>query len=312
MPRPREKLAPLQRTVEKSPLLDIVIVVSNGDREHLRTCLVSLQRHPLTLGATTVHVVDNASQDRIDAMVADEFPYVRYQRLNRNSGFPTANNIGLRARSGRYALVLNPDTEFIEDSLDHLIRVMEERPEIGMCGCRLVRRDGSFDHAAKRSFPTPTSALAHFSGIGRRPSASAILAQYRAPQVGEHEAGEVDAVNGAFMLARDEAISDVGLLDESYWLYQEDLDWCYRFKQRGWTVWYDGGTTVIHVKGGSTVRRGHRGLRHNYAFHRNMARFYRKFYAGRRFIVDGAVYAAIWTKFLISASRSAIARRSIT
>lgn len=312
MPRPREEPAPLRHTVETSPLLDIVIVVSNGDREHLRTCLVSLQRHPLTLGATTVHVVDNASQDRIDAMVADEFPYVRYQRLNRNSGFPTANNIGLRARSGRYALVLNPDTEFIEDSLDRLIRLMEERPEIGMCGCRLVRRDGSFDHAAKRSFPTPTSALAHFSGIGRRPSASAILAQYRAPQVGEHEAGEVDAVNGAFMLARDEAISDVGLLDESYWLYQEDLDWCYRFKQRGWTVWYDGGTTVIHVKGGSTVRRGHRGLRHNYAFHRNMARFYRKFYAGRRFIVDGAVYAAIWTKFLISASRSAIARRSIT
>ena len=297
--------------MDESPLLDIVIVVSNGDREHLRTCLTSLRQHPLTLGATTVHVIDNASEDQIDAMVAAEFPEVRYQRLNRNSGFPTANNIGLGARSGRYALVLNPDTEFVEASLDYLIRLMEGRPDTGMCGCRLVRRDGSFDHAAKRSFPTAVSALAHFSGIGRRPSASESLAQYRAPQVDEHGSGEVDAVNGAFMLARDEAIADVGLFDEAYWLYMEDLDWCYRFKQSGWTIWYDGGTTVIHVKGGSTVRRGHRGLRHNYAFHRNMVRFYRKFYAGRRSVVDAAVYAAIWTKFAISAIRSAIARRSI-
>jgi N-acetylglucosaminyl-diphospho-decaprenol L-rhamnosyltransferase len=295
----------------ESPLLDIVIVVSNGDREHLRTCLTSLQRHPLTLGETTVHVVDNASQDQIDAMVAAEFPYVRYQRLNHNSGFPTANNIGLHARSGRYALVLNPDTEFVEDSLDHLIRLMEERPDIGMTGCRLVRRDGSFDHAAKRSFPTRMSALAHFTGVGRSPSASARLAQYRTPALDEHGTGEVDAVNGAFMLVRGEAITDVGLFDEAYWLYMEDLDWCYRFKQAGWTIWYDGGTTVIHVKGGSTVRRGHRGLRHNYAFHRSMARFYRKFYARRRSIADGAVYAAIWTKFVVSAIRSAVARRSI-
>jgi GT2 family glycosyltransferase len=292
-------------------LLDIVIVVSNGDREHLRTCLTSLQQHPLTLGETTVHVIDNASQDQIDAMVAADFADVRYQRLDRNAGFPTANNIGLRASSGRYALVLNPDTEFVEDSLDYLVRLMEARPDVGMCGCRLVRRDGSFDHAAKRSFPTPVSALAHFTGIGRRPAASAELAQYRAPEVDEHGAGEVDAVNGAFMFVRDEAVADVGLFDEAYWLYMEDLDWCYRFRQSGWKIWYDGGTTVIHVKGGSTVRRGHRGLRHNYAFHRNMARFYGKFYAGRRHLVDGAVYSAIWTKFVISAIRSAIARRSI-
>lgn len=295
----------------ETPLLDIVIVVSNRDQEHLRTCLTSLQQHPLTLGPTTVHVVDNASQDRIDEMVAAEFPDVRYQRLDTNAGFPTANNIGLRASCGRYALVLNPDTEFIEDSLDHLIRLMEERPDVGMCGCRLVRRDGSFDHAAKRSFPTRASALAHFIGIGRRPSASASLAQYRAPDVDEHGAGEVDAVNGAFMLVRHEAMADVGLFDEAYWLYMEDLDWCYRFKQSGWTIWYDGTTTVIHVKGGSTVRRGHRGLRHNYAFHRSMARFYGKFYARRRSIADGAVYAAIWTKFLIAAIRSTVARRSI-
>ena len=125
-----------------------------------------------------------------------------------------------------------------------------------MVGCRLVRRDGSFDHAAKRSFPTPLSALAHFTGVGRRANAPRALAQYRAPDLDEYASGEVDAVNGAFMLVRRAAMDEVGLLDEGYWFYMEDLDWCYRFKQHGWKVWYDGGTTVIHVKGGATVRLG--------------------------------------------------------
>src|SRR5207247_599319 len=86
------------------------------------------------------------------------------------------------------------------------------------------------------------------------------LAQYRAPEVPEDGAGEVDAVNGAFMLVRRAALDEVGLLDEEYWVYMEDLDWCYRFKQHGWVVWYDGTRTVIHVKGGGTKRRAYRAL----------------------------------------------------
>ena len=171
-----------------------------------------------------------------------------------------------------------------------------------------VRRDGSFDHAAKRSFPTPISAFGHFSGIGRRYGASARLAQYRAPEVDEFGAGEVDAVNGAFMLVRRRAFEEVGVFDEAYWLYMEDLDWCYRFKQHGWKVWYDGTVSVIHAKGGGTKRRGHRSLRHNYAFHRSMARFYRKFYAGRRPLFDWLIYFAIGGKFTASAMRGAVAR----
>jgi N-acetylglucosaminyl-diphospho-decaprenol L-rhamnosyltransferase len=180
---------------------------------------------------------------------------------------------------------------------------MERRPDIGMSGCRLVLRDGSLDHAAKRSFPTPLGALAHFTG---RASA------YTAPELDEHEAGEVDAVNGAFMLVRREAMLDVGLLDEAYWLYMEDLDWCYRFHQKGWKVWYDGGATIVHVKGGVSKVKRHRGLRSNVAFHRGMGRFYRKFQAGRRPFLDGAVYLGIGGKLVVSATRSAIARRSIT
>ena len=188
-------------------------------------------------------MVDNASADGTPEMVSQRFPEVKLTALDWNAGFSRANNLALAQSSAPYVLLLNPDTEAVEPFLDALVELMESRPEVGICGCRLVRRDGSFDHAAKRSFPTPLSALAHFSGAGRRGGAPAALAQYRAPEVDERGSGEVDAVNGAFMLVRRSAIEDVGPLDEGYWLYMEDLDWCRRFKDHGWKVWYEGSVT---------------------------------------------------------------------
>ena len=153
---------------------------------------------------------------------------------------------------------------------------MAEHDDVGICGCRLELEDGTFDHAAKRSFPTPVSALGHFVGIGRR-RATGRLAAYRAPAV---EAGPVDAVNGAFMLMRRNALEEVGLFDEGYWMYMEDLDLCYRFAQAGWLTWYEPSATVIHIKAGTSGK--NRKPRLNYAFHYGMFRFYRTHYAGGR------------------------------
>jgi N-acetylglucosaminyl-diphospho-decaprenol L-rhamnosyltransferase len=291
-------------------VLDIVVVNSTGGRDLLRACLASLERHPASAGQV-VWVVDNASTDGAPGMVRSEFPDVRLVELDGNYGFCVANNVALRQTEAPYVLVLNPDTEIREGVLDHMPAVMEERPEVGMAGCRLEMRDGTFDHAAKRSFPTPLGALAHFLRVGRSDRAPAWLKQYRAPELGEREQGPVDSLNGAFMLVRREALEQVGLLDERYWLYMDDLDWCFRFKQKGWKVWYDGAVTVMHVKGGTTVRKRHRGLRHNVAFHRSMGRFYRKFYAGRRPLVDAVIYVAIVGKLAISVARSSLARRSL-
>lgn len=259
----------------------------------------------------TVHVVDNASTDGTPELVRAEFPEVVLHALDWNSGFCVANNLVLRDSRADFVLVLNPDTEIYAGALDHMLRVMRARPDIGMSSCRLAQRDGTLDHAAKRSFPTPLGALAHFVGVGRGKRAPAWLAQYRAPELGEYEAGEVDAVNGAFMLVRREALQDVGLLDEAYWLYMDDLDWCFRFKRKGWKVWYDGAVTVKHIKGGTTVRKRHRGLRHNVAFHRSMGRFYRKFYAGRMPLFDVVIYFAIMGKLAVAVTRSAVARGSL-
>jgi GT2 family glycosyltransferase len=256
-----------------------------------------------------VHLVDNASADGTPDMVEEEFPQVRVHRLDWNAGFPVANNVALREVTGPYVLLLNPDTETYEGAIDHMVAVMEYRRDVGVSSCRLEKRDGTLDHAAKRSFPTPLGAVGHFTGVGRRIGGR--LGQYRAPELGEYEAGEVDAVNGAFMLVRKTAMDEVGLLDEGYWIYAEDLDWCLRFKRKGWKVWYDGSVSSMHVKGGATKKRAHRGLQHNLGFHRSMGRFYRKFYAGRNPLLDTAVYTGITTKLAVSITRSTIARRSL-
>jgi N-acetylglucosaminyl-diphospho-decaprenol L-rhamnosyltransferase len=300
--------------VTEPGLLEIVVVTSAGGRELLRACLASLERHPAG-GGQRVWVVDNASRDGTAEMVRAEFPSVRLVELDGNYGFCVANNVAIRQTEAPYVLVLNPDTEVGEGALDHMLELMDRRPDVGMSGCRLVMRDGTFDHAAKRSFPTPVGALAHFLRIGRSERAPEWLKQYRAPELGEFDSGPVDSLNGAFMLVRREALEQVGLLDEGYWLYMDDLDWCFRFKRAGWEVWYDGRVTALHVKGGTTVterrRSRHRGLRHNVAFHRSMGRFYRKFYAGRNPVLDAAVYVAILAKLGIAVTRSTVARRSL-
>jgi N-acetylglucosaminyl-diphospho-decaprenol L-rhamnosyltransferase len=283
--------------------LDVVIVAYQS-RELLRNCLTSLRQHRPEV-PTAIHVVDNGSTDGTAAMVRKEFPGVEIHEAAANLGFSRANNIAIARGGAKYVLVLNPDTRISDGGLDTLLALMEARPEIGICGCRLELEDGSVDHAAKRSFPTPLGALAHFTGIGRRRGAPARLAQYRAPDV---EAGPVDAVNGAFMLIRRSALEEVGLFDEGYWLYMEDLDLCYRFAQAGWVVWYEPSVTVVHVKAGSSGK--HRVPRLNYAFHYGMYRFYRTHYArDHARLFNAFIYTGIAAKLGVSLVRSAVNRR---
>jgi N-acetylglucosaminyl-diphospho-decaprenol L-rhamnosyltransferase len=284
------------------PSLDVVIV-SYRCEELLRDCLASLRDHA-PAGSMRVHVVDNASGDGTAEMVRREFPEVALTVNEDNLGFSVANNVGIAAGSAPYVLVLNPDTRITPGALDALLAVIEERSEVGMVGPRLELDDGSFDHASRRSFPTPLGALGHFTGLGRGARSPAALAQYRAPAV---QAGPVDAVNGAFMLIRRAALARVGGFDERYWMYMEDLDLCYRLAQAGWVTWYEPAVTVIHVKAGTSGQ--HRSLRLTYAFHYGMYRFYRDHYArDRNPLLNAAVYAGIAAKFAVAAVRSAVAR----
>ena len=273
--------------------LDVVIVAYRS-RDLVRRCLQSLHEHSPAV-PMHVFVVDNASNDGTAELVRRDFPTVDLETSTRNLGFSAANNRAIRRGSGDYVLALNPDTSITEGALDALLALMERHPEVGICGCRLVQENGEFDHAARRAFPTIVGALGHFSGVGRRTERGG-LAQYRAPDV---EGGPVDAVNGAFMLMRRRALEEVGLFDEGFWMYMEDLDLCYRFKQAGWTTWYEPSVTVMHVKAGTSGRL--RKPRLNYAFHYGMFRFYRKHYAAdASSAVNLSVYVGIALKLTVS------------
>jgi N-acetylglucosaminyl-diphospho-decaprenol L-rhamnosyltransferase len=285
-----------------SPALNVAIVAYRCEGM-LRECLQSLRSHPPSR-EMTVRVVDNASRDGTAEMVAREFPEVHLTVSRTNLGFGSASNLAIRRTTAPYLLFLNPDTRVTEGALDRLLDLMEEHREIGISGCRLQLDDGGFDHASKRAFPTPLSALGHFTGVGRRRD-KGILAAYRAPEI---EAGRVDAVNGAFMLIRREALEKVGVFDERYWMYMEDLDLCYRFAEAGWITWYEPSATVMHVKAGTSGPV--RSPRLNYAFHYGMFRFYRKHYASRRNVATNAVvYLGIVVKLLLSIARNAVRRR---
>jgi GT2 family glycosyltransferase len=273
-----------------SPVVDIVIV-SYRCADLLRSCLISLHEHAPRQDAR-LWVVDNNSLDGTVELVHTEFPDVELISSRTNLGFAAANNAAIRRGSAPYVLALNPDTQVTRGALDAMLDLMERDPSIGIAGCRLELEDGTFDHAARRAFPTIAGALGHFTGVGRRPTAPARLVQYRAPNV---ERGPVDAVNGAFMLMRRSALEKVGLFDEGYWMYMEDLDLCYRMAEAGWVTWYEPSVTVVHVKAGTSGK--YRSPRLNYAFHYGMLRFYRKHYARRHSpLANAVVYAGISAK----------------
>lgn len=294
-----------------------VVVVSHGAFDLLGRCLLSLREHPPRTASMRVSVIDSGSTDETPDRVAAEFPEVRLIRRG-NIGFSAANNLVLAeviaaVRGGEAAeapavLLLNPDTEVYEGTLDSSLARLRDDPGVGMVGCKLITEDGRLDHACKRSFPTPLAALAHFTGLGKLPNANAKLSQYRAPELGEDEPGPIDAINGAYMMVRPEALAQVGPLDEGYWLYMEDLDWCHRFWDAGWTVFYDPAGTALHVKGGSSPKR--RRPRQEIAFHRGMGRFYRRFEAPHRpAAMNFAVYCGILAKLGFALIRTSMSDR---
>lgn len=281
----------------RSPL-DVIIVTHNG-RALVQDCLDSL-RAEAELLPLNVTVVDNDSTDGLVELIRSAYG-LEAIATGGNLGFGKAANIGIQQTNAELVLLLNPDTVVPKGALVACVEALRARPWAGMLGCKLVRLDGSIDHACKRHIPTPLSALAYFARVrGRRFPSS-----YTADSLSYDDEGVVGAINGAFMLVRRAAIQDVGLFDEAYWMYGEDLDWCYRFDQHGWPVVYWPHATVIHVKAGISGTR--RSARLNFAFHQAMWIFYMKhFKSSYRAYMAASVFLAIWLKFSASLATNAL------
>lgn len=266
------------------------MIVSYNVAGMLRDCLRSL-RHDLELLSAEVFVVDNASADGSADMVEAEFPWVTLIRNEENRGFGAANNQALRLARGRYLLMLNPDTWVPPRALVEMVAFMDRRPDVGAAGPRLIRADGSLDLACRRTFPSPEVAFYRLSGLARLFPHSPRFARYNLLDTDPRDSMEVDSVVGAFMMVRKSVADRVGLLDEAFSMYGEDLDWAYRIKEAGHLVWYHGPVVVLHYKGESSRQRSDQALRW---FYDAMHVFYRKHYeATRPRVTTLAVHTAI-------------------
>jgi hypothetical protein len=264
-------------------MLDLgIVVVSYNTCELLRACLRSIYESRGDL-AYEVCVVDNASSDGSPEMVRAEFPQVRLISNADNVGYPRANNQGLRdfgftgggGGGPRFALLLNPDTELPPDALPRMVEFMAAHPRVGVAGPKLVGTDGRLDLACRRSFPDPAVSFYRIVGLSKLFPRSRRFGRYNLTYLDPDQPAEVDAVAGAFMLVRREAILDAGLLDEQFFMYGEDLDWAYRIKAAGWVVYYHPQVTVLHVKRAASRK----SARAQVEFYRAMDIFYRKHYA---------------------------------
>jgi len=270
-----------------------IIIVNWNTRDLLAQCLQSLQ-DTVRDASFEVWVVDNASSDDSVGMVRASFPQVHVIANTENAGFVYANNQAIARCQGRYVLLLNSDTQALPGALDQAVQFMDQHPHAGLAGARLINADQSFQ-ASYTPFPTLWREFLILSGLGRwlvRPS----FPSY-GPQTDRGPQQIQGYFEGAFMLARREALEQVGGLDERIFMYAEDVDWCYRFHQAGWQVWYLPHTPIMHYGGQSTKKR--RG-RMEAELYRSRIYFFHKHYGrGSALRLKALIYAATLPKILM-------------
>lgn len=256
-----------------------VSIVNYNSGECLLKCLKSLS--DLKEVDLEIFVVDNASFDESLKETREKFPKIHYIENSENVGFGMANNQVLKNLKTEYVLILNPDTEVVNGALQFMIQFMEDHPEVGAASCKVILDNGTLDWASHRGFPTPLSAFLYY-GLGND-------RLYHLTEKNLTETHEVDAISGAFFLTRKSILDNVGLFDEDYFMYGEDLDLCYRIKQAGFKVMYVPDVSIIHHKGVSSGLKTHSQdvttadletrIRSVNAFYKAMQTFYNKHYS---------------------------------
>ncbi|UOR05884.1 glycosyltransferase [Hymenobacter aerilatus] len=272
-----------------------VVIVSYNVCHFLEQALLSVRKAAARLGEPVeVFVVDNHSADGSVAMVRTRFPEVILLENKTNPGFSTANNQALRRARGQYVLLLNPDTVVEEDAFQQCCQFMDEHPEGGGMGVHMLDGQGRFLPESKRGLPTPWVAFYKVFGLAWLFPKSRTFGRYHLGYLSKEQTHEVDVLSGAFMLMRRQALDEVGLLDEDYFMYGEDIDLSYRLTQGGWKNYYYPGTRIIHYKGESTRRTS---INYVFVFYRAMVIFAGKHFApGKASVFSLLLNLAIWVR----------------
>lgn len=274
-----------------------IVIVNYNTKDLLKQTIESVINN--TKGIEyEIWVVDNSSKDGSVEMVQEEFKDVKLIASKENLGFPKGNNVAIKKATGRYILLLNSDTKVIGDNLQHCVSYMDQHEEIGALGCKVELPDGTLDHACKRGFPTPEASLYYFLKLNKIMKNKRKYGAYTASYLGEDEIGEVDALMGAFMMIPRTVIDKIGMLDEEFFMYGEDIDWCYRIKEAGYKIMYYPKEKIIHYKGSSSKKKK---AKTTYEFHRAMILFYRKHYNDKyNIFVKILVYIGVALRMILS------------
>lgn len=286
-----------------------IIIVSYNTKDLLRNTIKSVINTVERISYEII-LVDNNSKDGSVSMVKEEFPQVVLIENGENLGFPKGNNLGIKKAKGKYVLLLNSDTVVLYNTLDSCVEYMESNNNIGTLGCKVLLSSGELDHACKRGFPTPEASLYYLLKLDKLFPKVKKFGEYRLSYIGEDEESEIDSLTGAFMMVRREAIEKVGLLDESFFMYGEDLDWCYRIKEDGYKVLYYPKVSIIHYKGASSRKKRWKTL---YEFHRAMIIFYNKHYRVKyNFLVSLIVYIGVFLRLILALGLNLLKKGSRT
>jgi GT2 family glycosyltransferase len=270
------------------PEVDVSIcIVTLNARDYLRNCLISLQ-NDCSEYSREIIIVDNQSTDETLQMLRQEFRSVLVIENDKNEGFARPMNRAMRTAGGRYILLLNPDTLIPPKAIDILVRFMDEHLEAGVCGPKVLNEDGTLQKPCRRGDPTPLAVISYFTGLDRLFPHQKLFGGYLLGYLDEDEINQVGGVSGSCMLIRRNVIDKIGFLDEQFFAYQEDADFCRRARQTGFKVYYVPASHISHFggRGGSRVQP----VRAIISWHLSYLKYYRKHLASDYFFLFNWLY----------------------
>jgi GT2 family glycosyltransferase len=281
-------------------MTELSIIITNfNSKQYLYNCIASITSD---IGGTfeyEVIVVDDASNDGSQEMVREKFPAVMLISNDKNIGYIASNNKGIKMSKGHLILCLNNDTVIKKGAIKGLMNLIKAHPDAGAVGPKLINSDGTIQYQCRRSFPSPLNSFLYFSGVSRLFPKSRVFGAYLMTYLDDDLTVKVDALCGAAMMLKRDVIDSVGVMDEGYFMYGDDIDWCYRIKNAGWNIYYYPASEIIHYGG----RGGSRKMPYQniYRFHMAMAIYHKKHNAkSYPWIVNMLVYTGIWLKFVLS------------
>lgn len=240
-----------------------VIIVSYNVRQYLKNCLLTVKKASAEIHCE-IFVIDNRSSDGSQEMLRKEFPELNLIFNDTNRGFSAANNQGIIAAKGKFVLLLNPDTTISDDCFIKCLKFMNDHPEAGAIGAKMINEEGLFLPESKRALPSPATSFFKITGLAGVFPRSSVFNRYYMPQVGTDETAPIEVIPGAFMFIRREALEKAGILDEDYFMYGEDIELSYRLLKTGYLNFYYPAVSIVHFKGKSTDRKSYSDISYFY------------------------------------------------